>query len=220
MNPPGCPTREPGMPFGAIDGALAGGDKGRKGEVMNIRMRRWLLAIVLGLSTGAGAQSNPTYTLKKGDTLLSVAEQFRPPEATVNQMALAIARANVPAMQVRTQQRLTTGTKLTLPSKGIVLATDAATAEKEFARLWRGEQHYKAAVALEQSKDMFYAFTTYYEAAKLGHPLAQLRMGELYDSDFSGFVRRDLQESAQWYEKARDQGVKTRTTRRGGELTK
>ena len=78
----------------------------------------------------------------------------------------------------------------------------------------------QAAVALEHSKDMFYAFSTYVEAAKLGHPLAQLRLGELYDNDFSGFVRRDLQESAQWYEKARQQKVTTRSTRRGGELTK
>jgi LysM domain len=192
---------------------------------MNIRLRQSPLAllcatILLVLPTGASTQSNPTYTLKKGDTIVSVAEQFRPPEATVSQMALAIARANVQAFQVRTEQRLAPGTVLTLPSKGIVLATDPATAERDFARLWRAEQHYKAAVALERSKDMFYAFATYAEAAKLGHPLAQLRMGELYDSDFSGFVRHDLQESARWYEKAREQGVKTRTTRRGGELTK
>jgi len=192
---------------------------------MNTRLRQSPLALIcaavlLVLPAGSGAQSNPTYTLQKGDTILSVAEKFRPPEATVNQMALAIARANVPAFKVRTQQRLAPGTVLTLPSKGIVLATDAATAEKEFAKLWTAEQHYKAAVALEHSKDTFYAFATYAEAAKLGHPLAQLRMGELYDSDFSGFVRRDLQQSAQWYEKARNQGVRTRTTRRGGELNK
>lgn len=192
---------------------------------MNRRLRLLPLALLcatalLVVPTGASTQSNPTYTLKRGDTILSVAEQFRPPEATVDQMALAIARANVQAFQVRTQQRLAPGTVLTLPSKGIVLATDAATAEKEFARLWTAEQHYKAAVALENSKDMFYAFATYAEAAKLGHPLAQLRMAELYDNDFSGFVRHDLQESAQWYEKARQQGVKTRTTRRGGELNK
>lgn len=192
---------------------------------MNIRLRQWPLAalcaaVLLVLPAGGGAQSNPTYTLKKGDTIVSVAEQFRPPEATVNQMALAIVRANVPAFQVRTQQRLLPGTVLTLPSKGVVLATDAATAQTEFAKLWRAEQHYKAAVALEKSKDMFYAFATYAEAAKLGHPLAQLRLGELYDNDFSGFVRRDLQESAQWYEKARRQNVVTRTPRRGGELTR
>ena len=147
---------------------------------MNIRLRLSPLAllcatVLLVLPTGGGAQSNPTYTLKKGDTLVSVAEQFRPPEATVNQMALAMARANVPAFQVRAQQRLAPGTVLTLPSKGLVLATDAATAEREFAKLWKAEQHYKAAVALEQSKDMFYAFSTYAEAAKLGHPLARRR---------------------------------------------
>ena len=192
---------------------------------MNTRLRQWPLAllcaaVVLVLPAGGSAQSNPTYTLKRGDTIVSVAEQFRPPEATVNQMALAIVRANVPAFQVRTQQRLLAGTVLTLPSREIVMATNAATAETEFAKLWKAEQHYKAAVALEHSKDMFYAFATYAEAAKLGHPLAQLRMGELYDNDFSGFVRHDLQESARWYEKARAQKVVTRNPRRGGELTK
>jgi len=196
------------------------------GTLMNRRRPQSFFALLCSgallalFPLGAHAQSNPTHTVKKGETLVSIAEQYRPPEATVNQMALAMVRANANAFQVKGQERLTTGTVLTIPNKGIVMATNAAAAEREFSRIWKGEQHYKAALALEKSGHMFYAFATYVEAAKLGHALAQLRVAQLYDSDFSGFVRHDLQESAAWYEKARQQGVKTRTTRRGGELEK
>jgi len=170
-----------------------------------------LLAVV---STSARTQITAplpaTYDVKPGETILSIAEKLRPPQATVNQMALALVRANVPKFQPRSDVRLPPGTTLTVPVLATILATDAATAQRVFGRLWRAEQHYAAGLALEKSKDMFFAFSSYVEAAKLGHGLAQLRLGQLYDNDFSGFVKRDLQESIRWYEKARQSNVQVR----------
>ena len=152
-----------------------------------------------------------TYTVRSDDTILSIAEELRPPQATVNQMAMALVRANVEVFQPKAERRMPVGATLAVPSLETILKTDAAAAQRQFYDLWRAEQHYKAGLALERSKDMFYAFTSYVEAAKLGHGLAQLRLGQLYDNDLSGFVRRDLQESLRWYERARDQGVKIRS---------
>ena len=167
-------------------------------------------AILIAYPEGGHSQSKPaagTYVVKSGDTLLSIAEAVRPQEATMNQMALALLQANAKTFQSRDTLRLPARTKLSIPDAKTVLATDPQTAEAEVARVWRGDQHYRAGLALEKSKDMFYAFNTYIYAAKLGHGRAQLRLGQLYDRDFSGFVRHDLQESAQWYEKARESQV-------------
>jgi len=167
-------------------------------------------AILGGYPQGGHSQSQPTasvYVVKSGDTLLSIAEDVRPREATMNQMALALLQANTKTFQSRDTLRLPSRTQLSVPDAKTVLATDPQTAEAEVARVWRADQHYRAALTLEKSKDMFYAFDTYIYAAKLGHGRAQLRLGQLYDNDFSGFVRHDLQESVRWYEKARESQV-------------
>lgn len=165
-----------------------------------------LILICAGLPSGGLTQSTSTskpYVVKRGDTLLTMAEELRPPGATLNQMGLALVKTNLRAFQSRTTLQLPAGTNLTIPPAAVVLGTDAATAETEFSRVWRGDQHYRAALALEKSKDQFYAFVSYVEAAKLGHGRAQLRLAQLYDNDLSGFVQHDLLESAQWYDKAR-----------------
>jgi FimV-like protein len=152
-----------------------------------------------------------TYSVRSDDTILSIAQELCPPQATVNQMAMALVRANAEVFEAKSDRRLPLGATLKVPDLATVLKVDAATAQRQFYDLWRAEQHYRAGVSLERSKDMFYAFTSYVEAAKLGHGLAQLRLGQLYDNDLSGFVRRDLQESLRWYERARDQGVRIRS---------
>jgi TPR repeat protein len=108
------------------------------------------------------------------------------------------------------------GTTLTVPDQATVLKTDARKAEIEVAKMWRSEQYYKAAQALEKSHDMLYAFDTYVYAAKLGHGPSQLRLGQLYDNDFSGFVKHDLLESVSWYEKARQRQVPIASPARKG----
>ena len=44
-------------------------------------------------------------------------------------------------------------------------------------------------------------------SARLGHPLADLRLGQLYDKDTSKTLPRDLQESISHYQKAREFGI-------------
>jgi TPR repeat protein len=183
---------------------------------MNLLIRGLLFAGLAGVHAIAQAQSS-TYTVKPGDSVVSIAEALRPQEATMNQMALALVRANGPAFQAG-PVRLPVGTSLTVPDLAEVLKIDAETASRQFGNLWKAEQHYRAAQALERSRDMLFAFTSYVEAAKLGHGLAQRRLGELYDRDLSGFIQRDLQESMRWYEQARLSQVDVR--RQGSRMPK
>ena len=66
-------------------------------------------------------------------------------------------------------------------------------------------QRYAAGLAMEQRKDEKGAFVAYLEAAEDGHPPAQRRLGEIYDSGNSA-VDRNFSESIRWYEKAREGG--------------
>jgi hypothetical protein len=156
-----------------------------------------------------------TYVVKADDTLLTMGEQLRG-KATMNQMAYALARANMAPFKGRPGITPPAGTTLTVPDQATALATSPQKAEVEVAKIWRGEQYYKAGQALEKSKDLLYAFDTYVYAAKLGHGPSQLRLGQLYDRDMSGFVKRDLLESMAWYEKARDQKVPMASPARKG----
>ncbi len=167
-----------------------------------------LLAVYRGVARTQATLPTPSiYVVKQDDTLLTIAEQLRGPKATMNQMALALARANMGPFKGRPGLTPPAGTKLTVPDQATVLAIDPRTAEVEVAKIWRGEQYYKAAQALEKSKDILYAFDTYVYAAKLGHGPSQLRLGQLYDNDLSGFVKHDLLTSMGWYEQARAQQV-------------
>ena len=60
-------------------------------------------------------------------------------------------------------------------------------------------------LALEKRGDEQGAFTAYLAAAEQGHPPAQRRLGEIYDSGNSA-VKRNYEESIRWYQKAREGG--------------
>ena len=62
-----------------------------------------------------------------------------------------------------------------------------------------------AGVALEQRGDDAGAFIAFLEAAEAGHPPAQRKLGEIYDSGTPA-VKRNFQASIRWYEKAREGG--------------
>ena len=63
-------------------------------------------------------------------------------------------------------------------------------------------------MALEKKGEMAGAVSAYLDAAKIGHVLADLRLGQLYDKDFSQTLPHDLQESIKHYQKARERGLK------------
>jgi hypothetical protein len=147
------------------------------------------------------------YTVGAGETILSIAGKLRYPAATQNQMAYAIVRGNPNAFSVRTKQRLLPGAKLKIPSEATVLSTKPETADKGVETLLKGEARYQAGLAAEKSGDMQGAVKAYIEAARLGHPLADLRLGQLYDRNVSKTLPRDLQASITHYQKAREFGI-------------
>jgi len=62
-----------------------------------------------------------------------------------------------------------------------------------------------AGLALERRGDDAGAFIAFVEAAEAGHPPAQRKLGEIYDSG-NPAVKRNFQASIRWYEKAREGG--------------
>jgi FimV-like protein len=147
------------------------------------------------------------YTVGAGETVMTIAAKLRYPKATENQMAYAIVRANPNAFSVRTKERLVAGATLQIPNEATVLSTKPEVADKGVETLRKGEDRYQAGLAAEKSKDMTGAVKAYIEAARLGHPLADLRLGQLYDRDTSKTLPRDLQQSIAHYQKAREFGI-------------
>ena len=138
-----------------------------------------LLIAFLMLPAIAAAQT--THTVKRGETLATIARQVKYPDVTQNQMLLALARANLHAFRARSIDRLYVGSRLAIPDRATVAATDSATADREIARLVKAEQRYRDAVKAEDARDHKAAFDAYLEAGELGHALAEMRLGELYD---------------------------------------
>jgi FimV-like protein len=167
----------------------------------------------------AGAPS--TYTVGKGETLVTIAQKLRYPSATENQMAYAILRGNPNAFSVRTKERLLPGAKLVIPSEATVLSYKPEVADRETEKLRKGETLYQEGLAAEKAGDKKGAVNAYIASARLGHPLADLRLGELYDKDASKTLPRDLQESISHYQKAREFGIDIKgPTDRAPQVTK
>jgi pilus assembly protein FimV len=156
----------------------------------------------------AHAQTPPAkVTVTATDTVMVLAKKYRPKEATLNQMALALVRENPNAFEVGSQRQLKVGYEMQIPAATTVTATDKAVADKEMARLAKADRAYRAGVAAEKKGDMKTAMRSYLTAAHMGHGLADLRLGQLYDWDPSGKVPHDLQESLFFYREARKRGI-------------
>src|SRR2546423_8945270 len=69
-------------------------------------------------------------TVKRGDTLSKIATQVKPAEITLDQMLVAMFRANESAFDGRNMNRLRTGAILTVPSTADASTTQAAEATK------------------------------------------------------------------------------------------
>ncbi|MBV9189283.1 MAG: LysM peptidoglycan-binding domain-containing protein [Betaproteobacteria bacterium] len=153
------------------------------------------------------------YTVGKGETIITIAQKVRYPKATENQMLYAIVRRNPNAFSVRTKDRLLPGAKLTIPDEATVLSYKREVVDREVASLRKGEALYVDGLAAEKKGDMPIAIKAYIESARLGHPLADLRLGELYDRDNTRTLPRDLQESILHYQKAREFGIDVKDQR-------
>ena len=97
-----------------------------------------------------------------------------------------------------------------------MLKTDAKTADAYVAQVRKSDARYREALALEKKGDIQGAVPAYLDAAKIGHPLADLRLGQLYDKDRTGTLPRDLQESIKHYQAARKAGLKVEGAERVG----
>ena len=190
--------------------------------MLNIKSR-YAAVLLLGCfcSLPGSAQDKPaavpsTYVLKRGDSVLAISQHIRYPKATVNQMAYAIIHANLDALGQRTTEVWKPGATLTIPDEATVLKTDTKTADAYIARVVKSDARYREAVALEQKGDMTGAVAAYLDAAKIGHVLADLRLGQLYDTDRTKTLPHDLQESIRHYQKARARGLTVEEAERRG----
>src|SRR5580765_676728 len=168
-------------------------------------------ALLCGPEARAQAAAKPatatSYTVGKDETVMLIAGKLRYASATENQMAYAIVKANPNAFSVRTKQRLLPGAKLVIPAEATVLSYKPEIADRETEKLRKGETRYQDGIAAEKAGDMKGAVKAYIDSARLGHPLADLRLGQLYDKDNSKTLPRDLQESITHYQKAREFGI-------------
>jgi FimV-like protein len=174
-----------------------------------IHWMAWAISVAMALAAIlAQAQTPPAkVTVTAADTVMVLAKKFKYPDATLNQMALALVRENPNAFEVGSQRQLKVGYEMQIPAAAAVTATDRAVADREIARLAKADRAYRAGVAAEKKGDMKTAMRSYLTAAHMGHGLADLRLGQLYDWDPSGKVPHDLQESIFFYREARKRGI-------------
>ena len=80
----------------------------------------------------------------------------------------------------------------------------AATLQVVYAQESPASRH-AAGLAFEHRGDYRSAYIAFLAAAEAGHPPAQKKLGEIYDSGTPA-VKRDFSSSIHWYEKAREGG--------------
>ena len=106
------------------------------GRRAGLRVCAAVLALMLAVPLASRAQTPAnTYEVRAGDTLYAVARKSRHAGATLNQMLLAIFRANPEAFSGGNINRLIVGRVLTIPDKDAVLAVPPAEALRQVQAL-------------------------------------------------------------------------------------
>jgi pilus assembly protein FimV len=102
-------------------------------------------------ATGAPAGgAGDTYTVKRGDTLSKIANEYKAPSATLDQMLVALFRTNADAFDGKNMNRLRSGAIITIPGADEVTGTQPAEATKVVrvqASDWRAYRDRVAAAA-------------------------------------------------------------------------
>jgi len=83
-----------------------------------------------GGGTAAGSAGGEQYTVKRGDTLQRIASQYKPTEATLEQMLSALFRGNPAAFEGDNMNRLRAGAIMNIPPAAEVQATPAPEAAR------------------------------------------------------------------------------------------
>ena len=81
-------------------------------------------------ATAPAGGAGDTYTVKRGDTLSKIANDYRAPSATLDQMLVALFRTNADAFEGKNMNRLRSGAIITIPSADEVTGTQPAEATK------------------------------------------------------------------------------------------
>jgi pilus assembly protein FimV len=84
-------------------------------------------------TAAAAAPAQSTYEVKRGDTLSGIAERTRPAAASLDQMLVALFRANPDAFIAENMNNLRAGSVLKIPEAQQAVAVDPATARREIA---------------------------------------------------------------------------------------
>jgi len=173
--------------------------------------------------------------VKKGEGLYAIGGRIRYEGATRFQIIAAIYRANRDVFPDGNINVLREGQILKLPSREEVAAITPAEASRQYETLIarpapppapvatvkaapaaapavppkgleQAMRRYQEGLALERTGDDQGALKAFLEAGEGGYGLAQRKLGQIYDKGNSA-VKRDLQASILWYQKARAQGV-------------
>lgn len=103
--------------------------------------------------SGSSKQTAKTYgPVNRGDTLSTIARQVMPAGVNLNQMLVALHRANRDAFIAGNMNLLKTGTVLTIPEQSEIITIDAVTANKEVnlqVEDWRSYQGKLSALSRE-----------------------------------------------------------------------
>jgi len=86
-------------------------------------------------AVSASAAAAASYEVKRGDTLYAVARRLRPEGVTLNQVLVALYRANAEAFQGGNINQLRVGTVLAVPSRETMAALSPADAMQEVRTL-------------------------------------------------------------------------------------
>src|SRR5688572_18558650 len=175
---------------------------GKGGVSMNRLFAAVLSSMFLLLPAGALAQA--TYTVVKGDDVPGIVKKIKHPNVTESQMYYAFVQANINNFSMTTVERVTPGTRMTVPSQAEVAKVDVKKADEYMANLRKAETIFAEGVALENKKDMKGAVEKYIAAAKIGHAYAAEKLGQLYDKGVTKTLPHDLQESIKHYQDARN----------------
>ena len=100
--------------------------------------------------SAAGGAGSDQYAVRRGDTLQKIATQFKPADATLEQMLAALFNRNQAAFEGDNMNRLRAGAILTIPSAADTQATSSAEAAKIVhmqASDWRAYRDRLAAAA-------------------------------------------------------------------------
>lgn len=97
---------------------------------------------------GSSGQARKTYgPVSRGDTLSSIARQVLPDGVNLNQMLVALYRANRDAFIANNMNLLRTGVVLNIPEKSDITAVDTATAKAEIKMQVEDWRNYRGKLA-------------------------------------------------------------------------